>query len=89
LSPGSPADVVVTRYVPPTPLGADNYWGHLLFGEIESSVSTVFVAGEVVVDEGRNIRLDEDELDARCRERAAKLWERFRAAGARAPTGRA
>jgi putative selenium metabolism protein SsnA len=89
LSPGSPADVVVTRYVPPTPLGSDNYWGHLLFGEIEANVRTVFVAGELVVDEGRNTRLDESELDARCRERAARLWERFRAAGTRAPVGRA
>jgi cytosine/adenosine deaminase-related metal-dependent hydrolase len=80
-APGAPADVVVTRYVPPTPLDAGNAWGHLLFGDVESQVRTVFVAGERVLEDGRSTRLDDDELDAACRERAVQVWERF----ARAP----
>jgi putative selenium metabolism protein SsnA len=77
LAPGCPADVVVTRYAPPTPLTAENVWSHLLSGEVESLVRTVFVAGERVLDEGRSTRLDEPELEAGCRERAALVWERF------------
>lgn len=77
LAPGCPADVVVTRYAPPTPLAAENVWSHLLFGEVESLVRTVFVAGERVLDEGRSTRLDEAELEAGCRERAALVWDRF------------
>lgn len=80
LGPGSPADVVVTRYVPPTPLDATNAWSHLLFGNVEAQLRSVFVAGERVVDEGRCTRIDEAELALQCRERAAALWERFRAA---------
>ncbi len=80
LTPGSPADVVVTRYVPPTPLDADNAWDHLLFGDVESEVRSVFVAGERVVDEGRCTRVDTNELAGACREAAAQLWKRFEAA---------
>lgn len=81
LAPGSPADVVVTRYVPPTPLTADNAWSHLLFGDVEADVRCVFVGGERVVDEGRSTRTRDDELDAACRAHAAAVWERFAAAG--------
>lgn len=79
LTPGSPADVVVTRYVPPTPMDAENVWSHLLFADIESKVRSVFVAGERVLDEGRSTRIDEIELATRCRTLGAGLWERFRA----------
>lgn len=79
LSPGAPADVVVTGYVPPTPLSADNLWGHLLFGDVEAAVRFVFVGGEVVVDAGRSTRQDDAALDRAARDRAARLWERFRA----------
>jgi cytosine/adenosine deaminase-related metal-dependent hydrolase len=80
LVPGSPADVVVTRYIPPTPLTAENVWAHLLLADIESRVRHVFVHGRLVVEDGRCRLLDEAELAARCRERAARLWERFAAA---------
>jgi cytosine/adenosine deaminase-related metal-dependent hydrolase len=72
--------VVVTRYVPPTPMDAENVWSHLLFGDVESKVRSVFVAGERVIDEGRSTRIDEVELASRCRALASALWERFRAA---------
>jgi cytosine/adenosine deaminase-related metal-dependent hydrolase len=80
LLPGAPADVVVTHYVPPTPLTSANGWSHFLFGDLEARVRTVFVAGERVVDEGRSTCVDEGELMDHCRERAAALWERFRRA---------
>ena len=78
--PGCPADVVVTRYVPPTPMTAANVWDHLLFGEVESRVRSVFVAGERVLDEGRSTRIDEAEFEASCRDAAAALWKRFESA---------
>ena len=75
-----PADVVVTRYVPPTPCTEANVWSHLLFGDVEAHVRTVFVDGERVLDEGVSTRLDETQLRAQLREHAAGLWERFRRA---------
>ena len=83
LSPGCPADVVVTRYVPPTPLRSANAWSHLVFGEVEKNLRAVFVAGERVVDDGRSTRLDDAELESACRERARALWERIDGAAAR------
>jgi len=86
--PGAPADVVVTRYVPPTPCTEANAWAHLLHGEVEPAVRAVFVAGERVLDEARCTLVDEVELGERCRERAALLWERFRRATPRWQTSR-
>jgi putative selenium metabolism protein SsnA len=83
LAPGAPADVVVTRYLPPTPLDGRNAWSHLLFGDVEAAVRHVFVAGEPVVQDGRSTRLDEAELAAHARQRAADLWGRFAAAARR------
>ena len=86
--PGAPADIVVTRYVPPTPCTEANAWAHLLFGEVEPAVRTVFVAGERVLDEARCTRVEEKALDERCREHAALLWERFHRATPRWQTSR-
>ena len=83
LAPGCPADLVVTRYVPPTPLDADNAWGHLLSADVEQNLRCVFVAGERVVEDGRSTRIDDGELDAAGREHAAALWSRFASAAAR------
>lgn len=77
LLPGAPADVVVTRYVPPTPCTAENFWAHLLYGDVESRVRAVFVDGQRVLDEGVSTRVNEAELYGQCREHAARLWERF------------
>ena len=52
----------------------------MLFGEVESQVRTVLVAGERVFDEGRSTRVDERDLMEHCRERARALWGRFQRA---------
>jgi putative selenium metabolism protein SsnA len=73
---GGPADLVVWDYDPPTPLSVDNLWGHLLFGLTAARASEVIIAGRWVLRDGRAGR-EEAELAGRCREAAARLWERF------------
>ncbi len=77
LAPGAAADVVVWDYQPPTPLGAENIWGHLLFGLVNCRARDVIVAGNAVLRDGRSTTCDEEALAARCRAAATALWERF------------
>jgi putative selenium metabolism protein SsnA len=79
LDAGAPADLVVCDYGSPTPLGADNLAGHVLFGLDRSHVRSVMVAGRFVVKDRRLTTLDADHALARARDAAAKLWARMAA----------
>jgi hypothetical protein len=48
-------------------------------GDQPAQVSRVTVAGQVVVDQGRLVRGDLEELRAKAREEAQKLWPRMAA----------
>ena len=75
---GAAADLILMDYDPPTPMESDNALGHLVFGLSQASVDTTICAGHILM-EGRQLKLDldETELNARSRELARKLWERF------------
>jgi putative selenium metabolism protein SsnA len=77
LAAGQLADVVIHDYVPFTPLNANTFYGHLLFGLSFSRVQTTIARGRVVVDDGRLPHLDEEAIRARCAERAPAIWARI------------
>jgi putative selenium metabolism protein SsnA len=75
--PGAPADLVILDYDAPTPLTADSFAGHWLYGLGARWVRDVIVAGSVVVRHRRLPRTDQDALVAEARVQAARLWERL------------
>jgi putative selenium metabolism protein SsnA len=77
LAPGQLADIMIPEYLPFTPLNAETFYGHLLFGLSYARVRTTIARGQVIVDEGRLLHLDEDAIRARCAARAARLWSRI------------
>jgi putative selenium metabolism protein SsnA len=77
LATGQLADIIIPDYVPFTPLNADTFFGHLLFGLSFTRVRTTISRGEVIVDDGRILHLDEDEIRAKCAERASRIWSRI------------
>ena len=77
LDSGAPADLVVLEYRRPTPLSGDNLAGHFLFGMGAWDVRDVMVGGQWVIRARRHQLIDEEELSARCREAAPRLWERM------------
>lgn len=77
LEPGAPADLAVLDYDPPTPLNTENALGHLLFGNLGSRVKDTMVDGRWVMRDRGFPDLDEEEINARARERAQKLWSRM------------
>ncbi len=75
---GAAADLVVLDYDPPTPLDDGSVLGHLVFGLGLATVSSTVVAGRILMEERRLLLdLDEAEVAAKARERAAALWRRF------------
>ena len=77
LEPGQLADIVIPEYLPFTPLNADTFYGHLLFGLGFARVRSTIARGRVIVDEGRMTQIDENAIRVRCRERAANIWARI------------
>jgi putative selenium metabolism protein SsnA len=74
---GGPADLAILDYHPPTPIGADNFLGHLIFGLVGARVDTTVCAGRVLMRGGRVLTLDEERIAARSRELAPQLWRRL------------
>jgi hypothetical protein len=49
----------------------------MVFGMTESAVETTIVAGKILMHDRKLLNLDEEEVNAKARELAVKLWERF------------
>lgn len=77
IEPGAYADLIGLDYIPPTPLNADNFLGHCLFGMNSSMVDTTIVNGQLLMKKRKILHLDEERIFARSRELASKLWKRF------------
>jgi putative selenium metabolism protein SsnA len=77
LARGQLADIMISDYVPFTPLNAETFYGHLLFGLSFARVHTTVARGRVIVEDGHLLHLDEDEIRARCAERVPSIWKRI------------
>ncbi len=77
LSVGALADIVLVDYVPTTPLTEGNFPWHIIFGVDGTGVDTTIVGGRVLMREKQLLTLDEEEICAKSRELAGKLWKRL------------
>lgn len=78
LEEGGRADLIIRDYLPPTPIGEDNFMGHLVFGISQSKVDTTIVGGNILMSEGcLTSALDEEAIYAKSSELAQNLWSRF------------
>jgi cytosine/adenosine deaminase-related metal-dependent hydrolase len=74
---GARADLLVLDYFPPSPIGSDNLFGHLLFGISSAPVDALMVDGRWVVRDGHCVNIDERQIAERAAARAKALWERL------------
>lgn len=77
---GASPDLVIWDYLPPTPVTADNTYGHLTFGLPFSRAMTTICQGKTLMDNGLLVFMseeEEEELFAKSRELAKNVWERF------------
>jgi putative selenium metabolism protein SsnA len=77
LAPGAPADIAVVDAPPPTTIDGDNAFAHLLYGVSEAPVRHTVARGRVLLEDFQHVTIDREELAARARSVAPRLWERF------------
>lgn len=78
LKAGYAADIAVIDYIPPTPMDATNFAGHLIFGISQAAVDTTIAAGKVLMENKElKLGLDEEEVSRKSCELAKKLWKKF------------
>ena len=70
-------NLVILDYDSPTAVTADNLFGHFVYGLDARHVETVICQGKVIVEDGKVIRVDEDEVLTFAREMGEKLWEKL------------
>ncbi len=72
-------NLVILNYDSPTLVTADNFLGHFVYGLDSSHVNTVISEGKVIVDDGRVLGIDEEEVLNRSRRLGKKLWDKMAA----------
>lgn len=76
-APGAAADVVVTDYIPATPLSPDNIVGHLIFALASHHVRHVLVAGQWTLRDRQVLTVAENETRRRAVDATRALWSRM------------
>ncbi len=77
LKEGASADVIVTDYIPLTPMNENNVNSHVLFGMSGRSVVTTVANGKVLMKDRQLTQIDEEAALAKVREEAEKLWKQI------------
>ncbi|NWF65491.1 MAG: putative aminohydrolase SsnA [Chloroflexi bacterium] len=75
--PDAVADLIFVDYHPYTPLTDGNLPWHIIFGFQQSMVTSVMVAGKFLMKDRELLTLDEEEITARAREIAPRIWKRY------------
>ncbi len=79
LIPGAFADIIFVDYHPNTPMTAGNLPWHIIFGLQQSMVTATIVAGKLLMKDRQLLTLDEEEISAKAREIAPRVWGRYQA----------
>jgi putative selenium metabolism protein SsnA len=74
---GARADLVLYDYFPPTPLNADNIFGHALFGIANAPVDSLIVSGKFVIRNREFVNVNERAVAEKASACARQLWRRF------------
>jgi putative selenium metabolism protein SsnA len=77
IAPGCPADIVLWRYNPPTPINENNIPGHYLYGLCDLKADSVWVNGNNILKAGKFVYFDYDNMLNEARSLAKSLWERI------------
>lgn len=77
LEKGAAADIIITDYIPPTPMNAGNLNGHMLFGMNGRFVVTTVGNGKVLMKNRELQGIDEEKCLAKIREGAARLEKKI------------
>ena len=77
ITPGAFADLMFVDYHPYTSMTDGNLPWHIIFGFNQSMVTTTIAAGKVLMKDRELLTLNEEEISARAREIAPRIWKRY------------
>ena len=78
LQSGDRADFVIWEYQPPTPLTSENFFGHYLYGLLESSPYSVFQAGQQLLHQQQILIQDRHSIFENIQQQGHRLFEIFK-----------
>ncbi len=78
LAPNAPADVIVVDSPAPTPIGAENFFSHLVYGVADAPVRHTVARGRLLLEDFRHKTLAPDALAAQARALTPALWQRIK-----------
>ncbi|MEW5760805.1 MAG: amidohydrolase family protein, partial [Candidatus Thermoplasmatota archaeon] len=73
---GAYADLILIDYQPRTPMTSENIYSHIIFGIDCRNVDTTIINGKILM-ENKKMNIGKEELYAKARECARKLWGRL------------
>ena len=71
------ADFIIWDYVPPTSFTSENFWGHFIYGILESRVSDVIQSGRILM-KNFSLQFDEGNLLLNIVKEGNKLYNKFK-----------
>jgi putative selenium metabolism protein SsnA len=77
LEEGAFADVIISDYVPITPIRNNNICGHILFGVMNAPVRTTICNGRILMQDFKILCVDEEKIAVEAKKCAKKLWNRL------------
>ena len=78
LQSGDRADFVIWEYQPPTPLTSENFFGHYLYGLLESPPYSVFQAGQQLLHQQQILIQDRHSIFENIQQQGHRLFEIFK-----------
>lgn len=77
ISRGSLADLILLDYRPPTPFNEETVLGHLMFGLVNAQVDTTVCNGEVLMEDGKLVGLEEELIFETALKVSSEIWSRI------------
>jgi len=78
LNKGDRADLIIWDYVPPTPITKDNFWGHFIYGMLESNIHSTIQKGNVLMREGKLQSINEEKTYRNIYKQGEKLYSKMK-----------
>ncbi|MEW6507758.1 MAG: amidohydrolase family protein [Bacteroidota bacterium] len=72
------ADFIIWDYIPPTPITGSNFWGHYIYGALESNVKTVFQEGNLLMKDFKLTETDDSEVFKEIIKQGNKLFSLYK-----------
>jgi putative selenium metabolism protein SsnA len=77
IEPGAYADLIFVDYHPSTPLTAENFAGHFIFGLNESMITTTIIDGKILMKNRVLVNIDEEKIKYLSRKIVPDFWKRY------------